>query len=179
VQAPITPVTPVAESTPAVAPKAAWTKEEEAKRPKPSGVTLSLRDIQEAEAKKVEARKVAERDRAALQRASSSTAPAPEEAQPFTASWGLPTSQTGVRATPAKETAAAAGSTPGAATAVWTNATAKPTTTKKTMKEIQEEEEKRKKLASKETAAQAARRAYAESTSKVCRPFYVLSTITD
>jgi PERQ amino acid-rich with GYF domain-containing protein len=47
------------------------------------------------------------------------------------------------------------------------------------MKEIQEEEEKRKKLASKETAAQAARRAYAESTSKVCRPFYVSWTTTD
>ncbi|KAJ6519369.1 hypothetical protein C8R45DRAFT_951225 [Mycena sanguinolenta] len=177
VQAPVAPVIPAAESTPAVAPgppKAAWSKEEEAKRAKPSGVTLSLRDIQEAEAKKVEARKVAERDRdrAAAARASSSTAPAPEEAQPFTASWGLPTSQAGSRAAPAKEPATAASPTGGAtggATAVWTNAT-KPPAAKKTMKEIQEEEEKRKKMATKETAAQAARRAYAESTTKAPPP---------
>ncbi|KAJ6574666.1 hypothetical protein B0H19DRAFT_1125145 [Mycena capillaripes] len=163
----IAPAIPAAESIPSVPagpPKAAWSKEEEAKRPKPSGVTLSLRDIQEAEAKKAEARKVAERDRDRATRASTSTAPAPEEAQPFTASWGLPTSQAGVRA-PAKETAAAASPTAGGAPAVWTNAT-KPIATKKTMKEIQEEEEKRKKLATKETAAAAARRAYAESTSK-------------
>ncbi|KAJ7275502.1 hypothetical protein B0H12DRAFT_1087570 [Mycena haematopus] len=171
-QTPIAPAIPAAESTPAVASgplKAAWSKEEEAKRPKPSGVTLSLRDIQEAEAKKAEVRKVAERDRdRAAVRASSSTAPAPEEAQPFTASWGLPTSQAGVRAAPAKEPAAATSPT-GGATAVWTNAT-KPVATKKTMKEIQEEEEKRKKLATKETAAQAARRAYAESTTKAPQP---------
>ncbi|KAJ6604179.1 hypothetical protein DFH09DRAFT_300736 [Mycena vulgaris] len=164
-QASIVPTIPAAESTPQVPsapPKAAWLKEEEAKRPKPSGVTLSLRDIQDAESKKAEARKVAERDRDRAVRASSSAAPAPEEAQPFTASWGLPTSQAGARAAPAKETGAAASPTTGA---VWTN-TAKPTVTKKTMKEIQEEEEKRKKLATKETVAAAARRAYAESTSK-------------
>ncbi|KAJ7480189.1 hypothetical protein B0H11DRAFT_2280849 [Mycena galericulata] len=169
--APTTPSIPAAESTisvPSGPPKAAWTKEEEAKKPKPSGVTLSLREIQDAEAKKADARKVAERDRDRAARASSSTAPVPEEAQPFTASWGLPTSQAGVRAAPAKETAAAS-PTAGGTPAVWTNAT-KPTATKKTMKEIQEEEEKRKKLASKETAAAAARRAYAESTSKAPTP---------
>ncbi|KAJ7770933.1 hypothetical protein DFH07DRAFT_259983 [Mycena maculata] len=167
---PIAPAIPAAETTPAVpaAPKPAWAKEEEAKRPKPSGVTLSLRDIQDAEAKKAEARKVTERDRERAARASSSTGPAPEEAQPFTASWGLPTSQAGARAAPAKETAAASPTT-GGAPAVWTNAT-KPNATKKTMKEIQEEEEKRKKLATKETAAAAARRAYAESTSKAPPP---------
>ncbi|KAJ7693585.1 hypothetical protein B0H17DRAFT_489140 [Mycena rosella] len=165
-QPPIAPSIPAAESSPQVPAKAAWTKEEEAKKPKPSGVTLSLRDIQDAEAKKVEARKVAERDRDRAVRASSSTAPAPEEAQPFTASWGLPTSQAGARAAPAKETGAAASPTTGA---VWTNAT-KPVATKKTMKEIQEEEEKRKKTATKETTAAAARRAYAESTSKAPPP---------
>ncbi|KAJ7102390.1 hypothetical protein B0H15DRAFT_814411 [Mycena belliarum] len=164
---PIAPTIPAAESTPQVlsAPqKAAWSKEEEAKRSKPSGVTLGLREIQEAEAKKAEARKVAERDRDRAVRASSSTVPAPEEAaQPFTASWGLPTSQAGARAPPAKEPAATSSPSAGA---VWTNTT-KPTATKKTMKEIQEEEEKRKKTATKETTAAAARRAYAESTSKV------------
>ncbi|KAF7340057.1 GYF domain-containing protein [Mycena venus] len=172
-QAPIIPAIPAAvESTPAVTSgpaKAAWSKEEEAKKPKPSGVTLSLRDIQEAEAKKAEARKVAERDRDRAARATSSTAPAPEEAQPFTASWGLPTSQAGVRAAPAAKEPAAASPTGGSTPAVWTNAV-KPAATKKTMKEIQEEEEKRKKMATKETAAQAARRAYAESTSKAPPP---------
>ncbi|KAJ7139677.1 hypothetical protein C8R44DRAFT_309565 [Mycena epipterygia] len=169
-QPPIVPTIPATESTsqvPSGPPKAAWSKEEEAKRPKPSGVALSLRDIQDAESKKAEARKVAERDRDRAVRASSSTAPAPEEAQPFTASWGLPTSQAGVRTAPAKETGAAV--SPTTTGAVWTNAV-KPGATKKTMKEIQEEEEKRKKLATKETVAAAARRAYAESTSKAPAP---------
>ncbi|KAJ7176729.1 hypothetical protein C8R46DRAFT_43299 [Mycena filopes] len=130
------PTIPAAESpssTPSGPPKAAWSKEEEAKRPKASGVTLSLREIQDAEAKKAEARKTAERDRERAVRASSSTVPAPEEAQPFTASWGLPTSQAGVRAAPAKDTAGASPTTAGGAPAVWTNAT-KPNATKKTMK---------------------------------------------
>ncbi|KAJ6626887.1 hypothetical protein B0H10DRAFT_463165 [Mycena sp. CBHHK59/15] len=163
---------PIVESTPSVAaasPKAAWSKEEEAKRPKPSGVSLSLRDIQDAESKKAEARKVAERDRDRTIRASSSTATAPEDAQPFTTSWGLPTSQAGARPVPGKEAGASASPTTGGAPAVWTNS-AKPSTTKKSMKEIQEEEEKRKKLATKETVAAAARRAYAESTSKAPPP---------
>ncbi|KAJ7169427.1 hypothetical protein C8R46DRAFT_1264215 [Mycena filopes] len=101
----------------------------------------------DAEAKKAEARKTAERDRDRAVRASSST--------PFTASWGLPTSQAG-------DTAGASPTTAGGAPA--------PNATKKTMKEIQEEEEKRKKLATKETAAAAARRAYAENTSKAPPP---------
>ncbi|KAK7064621.1 GYF domain-containing protein [Favolaschia claudopus] len=174
-QTPIAPVVPApVESAAPAAPgavRAAWSTEEEPKRPKPSGVALSLRDIQEAEAKKTEARKVAERDRERAARATSSAVPAPEEAQPFVASWGLPTSQAGTRATPVKESpAVAAASSPGGTTpAVWTNAT-KPPTTKKTMKEIQEEEEKRKKVAVKDTAAQAARRAYAESTTKAPAP---------
>ncbi|KAJ7630500.1 hypothetical protein FB45DRAFT_833102 [Roridomyces roridus] len=163
---PVVAVIPSAESTPALlaAPaKAAWTKEEE-KKSKPSGVALSLRDIQDAEAKKAEARKQAERER---ERVARTAAPAAEEAQPFTASWGLPTSQAGARAAAAKETATPSPTTTSAP--VWTNAT-KPNTTKKSMKEIQEEEEKRKKLASKETVAAAARRAYAESTSKAPSP---------
>ncbi|KAJ7293786.1 hypothetical protein C8J57DRAFT_1269996 [Mycena rebaudengoi] len=166
-QPPIPPAQPISESAPPViaAPKAAWSKEEEAKKAKPSGVALSLRDIQDAESKKTEARKVADRDRERAARASSSTIPAPEDAPPFTASWGLPTSQAGARAAPAKETGITASPSTAGAAPVWTNAT-KPPTTKKSMKEIQEEEEKRKKLATKETAAAAARRAYAESTSK-------------
>ncbi|KAJ7225976.1 hypothetical protein GGX14DRAFT_642192, partial [Mycena pura] len=172
VQPPIPPTVSTTDSTPTVPAgpqKAAWAKEDEARRPKPSGVTLSLREIQDAEAKKAGTRKQSERDRDRATRPSSSVAPASEDAQPFTASWGLPTSQAGARTVPVKETGAAGTPSPtgGAPAAVWTNA-AKSNTAKKSMKEIQEEEEKRKKLATKETVAAAARRAYAESTSKVC-----------
>jgi len=143
----------------------AWTNEDEAKV-KPSGVILSLREIQEVEAKKIDARKAAERERERVTRATAAVAIVTEESQAFTASWGLPTSQAGVaRNVQQKETPAppsAAASTP----AVWVNST-KSQPTKKSMKEIQEEEERRKKTALKETAAAAARRAYAETTNKV------------
>jgi PERQ amino acid-rich with GYF domain-containing protein len=138
-----------------------------------------LREIQEMEAKKQEARKTAERERA---RATAAAAAAnSEDSQPFTASWGLPTSQVGAK-TPSKEavgiivpstsssmsatvlSAMPAQSTP---VAVWTNAQ-KPAA-KKSMRDILEEEERRKKVASKESVASAAaRRAYAETTNKVC-----------
>ncbi|KAJ7071433.1 hypothetical protein C8F01DRAFT_1014546 [Mycena amicta] len=157
---------------PAGPAKTAWAKEDESKRAKPSGVTLSLRDIQDAEAKKAGARKLAEQ-RVATTRASTSAAtPSSVDDQPFTASWGLPTSQAGARATPAKETAPVVAPSGGASpatsngpAAVWTTA-AKATTTKKSMKEIQEEEEKRKKMAAKESVAATARRAYADTTTK-------------
>lgn len=157
---PVTRISP--ESTPTSTMKAAWLKEDETKKVKPSGVSVSLREIQEAEAKKSEARKAAERERERTARAAT---PATDGAQPFTASWGLPTSQAGTRAAiPIKDVNASTGPvTP----PVWTTAV-KPVTTKKTMKEIQEEEEKRKKTAVRETTASAAaRRAYAESTQKV------------
>ncbi|KAI0719107.1 hypothetical protein C8T65DRAFT_706478 [Cerioporus squamosus] len=155
------PIAPVKSSSPApqVEPKPAWAIEDDKKNKGP-GVTLNLREIQEAEAKKLEARKAAERELRGL--------------QPFTASWGLPTSQAGARtASAVKDTpaaspfsAAAAASTP-ATPAVWTNA-AKVPAAKKTMKEIQEEEERRKKLAAKEkeSMAAAARRGYADTTTK-------------
>ncbi|KAI0047672.1 hypothetical protein FA95DRAFT_1558882 [Auriscalpium vulgare] len=153
--------------TPASA-KPVWATEAEKKQP---AAPMSLREIQEAEAKKQEARKAAERAARA-----SAASPQADEAQPFTASWGLPTSQ--VRAPPssAKEvtsppaTGPASPAVPGAPAPVWTNAV-KPPAVKKTMKEIQEEEEKRKKIASRETAAAAAaRRAYAETTNKNATP---------
>ncbi|KAF5377312.1 hypothetical protein D9615_006351 [Tricholomella constricta] len=148
------------------APKVAWSKEEEGKT-KPSGVSVSLREIQEAEAKKAEARKTAEREKERAARAAAPTTDTKDSAQPFTASWGLPTSQAGTRANqPVKESAPSASPV---ATPVWTNAP-KSAATKKTMKEIQEEEEKRKKNAAKETTASAARRAYAETTQKVTPP---------
>ena len=66
------------------------------------------------------------------------------------------------------------------APAVWTNA-AKTPVTKKTMKEIQEEEERKRKLAKekeKESIAVAARRGYADTTTKVsimCRTFRLVT----
>ncbi|KAG5646055.1 hypothetical protein DXG03_004478 [Asterophora parasitica] len=162
---PPTPQVVLEPSPPPPAPKAAWSKEEE--KTKPSGVSVSLRDIQEAEAKKAEARKVAEREKERASRAAAPVIDTMEGAQPFTAPWGLPTSQAGARASaPAKESPSSASP---ATPPVWTTAP-KPAATKKTMKEIQEEEEKRKKNANKETAASAARRAYADTTQKVAPP---------
>ncbi|TFK88525.1 hypothetical protein K466DRAFT_488754 [Polyporus arcularius HHB13444] len=164
--APVAPVKPPSPA-PQPEPKAAWAIEDD-KKSKGPGVTLNLREIQEAEAKKLEARKAAERERERAARASTQS----EDFQPFTASWGLPTSQAGARAAGAvKDTPAASPFSPAASTpstpAVWTNA-AKVPAAKKTMKEIQEEEERRKKLAAKEkeSVAAAARRAYADTTTK-------------
>ncbi|KAG1885669.1 hypothetical protein F4604DRAFT_1727521 [Suillus subluteus] len=147
--------------SPSPIPKPAWATEDDAKKGKAS---LGLREIQEAETKKAEARKVAERER--LARANVPTPPAVvEDAQPFIASWGLPTSQTGARAavTPRGGEAVA---TPTVSAPVWTSTSTVPA--KKTMKEIQEEEERRKKMGLKDSmAATAARRGYAETTFKV------------
>ncbi|KAF9072776.1 hypothetical protein BDP27DRAFT_388353 [Rhodocollybia butyracea] len=129
-----------------VAPKA-WARDEDSKK-----TATSLRKIQDAEAKKAEVRKAAEREKERAARAAQPSA-LTEDVQPFTASWGLPTSKAGKgsAAVSPKETVPSA---PAAVTPpVWSTAPAKPTTTKKTMKEIQEEEERRKKLAVKETVA--------------------------
>lgn len=158
---------PVKTPSPAPSPadvKPAWAVDEE----KPSTVT-SLREIQELEAKQAEARKAAER--AARAAAAAVPSPPTEELQSFTASWGLPISQAGAsRSNPLLKEVAASSPIPTSpsAPAVWTNAI-KTTVAKKTMKEIQEEEEKRKKQAvkEKETVAATARRAYAETTTKV------------
>ncbi|KIJ68628.1 hypothetical protein HYDPIDRAFT_179700 [Hydnomerulius pinastri MD-312] len=153
---------------PAAPPKPAWATEDDSKKSKASGVTMSMRDIQEAETKKAEARKAAEKERERLARANAAAASAAEETQPFTASWGLPTSQAGARSAVSPKETSTTSPTPGASGApVWTNATPAPAA-KKTMKEIQEEEERRKKLGVKESVASAAaRRAYAETTFKV------------
>ncbi|TFK57684.1 hypothetical protein OE88DRAFT_1651547 [Heliocybe sulcata] len=149
------------------AQKAAWTLDEEKARP--SGVAMGFREIQEAEAKRLEAQKAADKQREKERLAKAAASPSTEEAQPFVASWGLPTSQAGAARTNGQTSKdAAAAATPGTpVSAPWTNAV-KPATTKKTMKEIQEEEEKRKKEAAKqkETAAAAVRRGYAETTTK-------------
>ena len=144
-------------------PKVAWTKEEDATKKKASSISVSLREIQEAEAKKLESRKAAEREK---ERSARVTAEIKEDIQSFTASWGLPTSQAGSRniSLPIRETPAVP--TPSATTAVWTTPLLRQPTMKKSMKEIQEEEEKHKKQISKE-AIVAAKKAYADSTGKV------------
>ncbi|KAI0271623.1 hypothetical protein BC834DRAFT_860468 [Gloeopeniophorella convolvens] len=188
-QAPPVPAQPIDELTlspaAAAAPvKPVWSIEDDKKK-NANGPT-SLREIQELEAKKQETRKTAERERARTAAAATTAAPATEEAQSFTASWGLSTSQVGAK-TPAKEApsgiATSTSSSTSASTttspavlaptappsAVWTNAQ-KPVA-KKSMKDILEEEERRRKTASKESAAAAAaRRAYAETTNKTTTP---------
>jgi PERQ amino acid-rich with GYF domain-containing protein len=155
-------------SPPPAQSKPAWATEEDAKKTRSSVGSLGLREIQEAEAKKIEARRAAERERVA--RSVISTSPVTEDPPQFTASWGLPTSRAGTRSDmPPKDGAAMTSPNPPASNPpVWTN-TGKAPQTKKTMKEIQEEEERRKKMAVKETiaAAAAARRGYADTTNKV------------
>lgn len=123
--------------------------------------------------KKLEARKAAERDRERAARVANGAASPQEDFQPFTASWGLPTSQAGRApvSTGSKDSTSTAATATTPTTPVWTN-TAKPQVVKKSMKEIQEEEERRKKLAAKEkeTVAAAAKRGYAETTTKSPAP---------
>jgi PERQ amino acid-rich with GYF domain-containing protein len=173
------PAKPPSPTLPSSVPqvKAAWSKEDEAKA---SNLALGFREIQEAEAKKAEARKIIERERERAARAVSVLPNPNEESATFTASWGLPTSQVhSNRNSISKE--ATSGTSPNTVP-VWTSVS-KPVVTKKTMKEIQEEEEKRKKIEAtkeKETIGAAVRRAYAESTNKVCSLIYPQkNTITE
>lgn len=181
VQAPVSkvapPLTPTvvrdqlpAPALPAVQPKPVWAVEDDSKKQKGTGATMSLREIQEAEVRKAEARRAAEKERERLARANATASgnSVSEESQPFTSSWGLPTSQAGARnLIPSKETSTISPTSTMPATPVWMNGTPTPTA-KKTMREIQEEEERRKKLAVKESmASAAARRAYAETTVRV------------
>ncbi|KAI0961032.1 hypothetical protein AcV7_000246 [Taiwanofungus camphoratus] len=153
---------------PTVDHRPAWSNDDDdSRKSKPSITVIGLREIQEAETKKLEARKAAERERERAARAAAGTAVQAEDFQPFTASWGLPTSQAGAaRTSAAKESPASSPNAP-----VWTNAS-KPQVVKKSMKEIQAEEEKRKKMTTKEkeTVAAAARRAYSETTNKNTPP---------
>jgi PERQ amino acid-rich with GYF domain-containing protein len=149
--------------------KTAWAKDNEQKN-KPSGIALSLREIQEAEAKNVEARKAADREKEKVARTTSSTSGLKvgvEDVQ-FTGSWGLPTSQAGrsnVNASQVRDLTPTTTS-PGP----WT--TGAKLGAKKTMKEIQEEEELRKKASAGSDAVAATKRGYSESASKVNVSFH-------
>ncbi|KIM47935.1 hypothetical protein M413DRAFT_439631 [Hebeloma cylindrosporum] len=150
--------------------KAAWAKEEEGKRKKGSNPSLNIREIQEAEAKKMESRKAAERQKDRSARATS-TMDTKEDHQPFTTSWGLPTSQAGARGNiTTREPLVATAQTP-PSTHVWTTPLKQPIA-KKTMKEIQEEEETRKRLVAKETPALVVpKKAHAETTKSAAAVF--------
>ncbi|KZT06209.1 uncharacterized protein LAESUDRAFT_736963 [Laetiporus sulphureus 93-53] len=170
----VVPAQPAAAKPPSPIPptelKPAWTTDDD-KKGKPSGATPGLREIQEAEMKKLEARRAAEREKERALRVAASNASQMEDFQPFTASWGLPTSQAHAARLVAtvKEAPGTAPTTP--AMPVWTNSSKAPVT-KKSMKEIQEEEERRKKQAikEKETVAAAAKRGYAETMTKAPAP---------
>ncbi|PFH54735.1 hypothetical protein AMATHDRAFT_277 [Amanita thiersii Skay4041] len=154
--------------TPAPAPplpKAAWVKEEDVKKTKGITPTISLREIQEAESKKIEARKAADR---ASRLSSPTPADAKDDVQPFTTSWGLPSSQAGARSTSTPKEISSISISPVTIppAPVWTNAVKTPTAVK-SMKEIQEEEERRKKLVAKESVASVAtRKTHAETVNK-------------
>lgn len=155
------------------APKSVWSTGDDTRKTE-SSAPKSLREIQEAEAKKAEARK--ERERLARVNTNTVTATAPtsssEEAQPFTTAWGLPTSQVGARNVSVTKDTPTSGSTATAPSPlVWTTGTP-ASAAKKTMKEIQEEEERRKVTVVKDSVASAAsRRAYSETAFKVCTLF--------
>ena len=158
------PSRPVEPAAPSPAPKSAWAVEDESNK----AAAISLREIQEAEAKKAEAKKLLERERERLNRAPSGSE-TKEDVQPFTASWGLPTSQAGRNVHSSAKDTSPASSSPTSTTPVW-SAPAKQAVAKKSMKEILEEEEKRKKqaVAKEQAAAAPVKRAYAETTTKVC-----------
>lgn len=121
----------------------------------------SLREIQEAEARRSEARK--EKEKAmraaalAARESSSMTSASETESIPKTTTWGLSVSQTGQASRGGSSNAPVTSSAPAAAS---TNAWSSPQVTKgaavkKSMKEILEEEERRKKAVTAATHAQA------------------------
>lgn len=181
--APVTIVPAKAPSPSQTEPKAVWAVEEDKKK----GAAPTLREIQEAEAKKVEARKAEQRERERAERVARTSSQS-EEFQSFTTSWGLPTSQAGTRSNsngpkevPVTALPFSAPAPVAPAPAVWTNA-AKTPVAKKTMKEIQEEEERKRKLAKekeKESMAAAARRGYADTTTKVSVTCRTIRLVTD
>ncbi|KAI6002376.1 hypothetical protein F5J12DRAFT_947776 [Pisolithus orientalis] len=153
---------PVASTVPIPASQPVPPSSEPQVTSKPS---LSLCEIQEAEAKMEEAHKASEKEWECTcsNIATSLVASSSEDTQPFTASWGLLTSQAGGRNTtaPKEPPMPVTPSVP-----VWM--TAAPTATiKKLMKEIQEEEERMKKVVVRESMASAAACwPYAETTFK-------------
>jgi PERQ amino acid-rich with GYF domain-containing protein len=164
------------DSSAAQAPaRSAWTKDDDVKGKKTTTTTsISLRAIQEAEARKQQSLKGIEREKEKIR--AGITTEVKEDSQPFTTSWGLPTSQAGARSNtypPSKDVPPLSAPTTQASPAspVWT-ATVKTPVVKKSMKEIQEEEEKRKKQTTRDISVTVTpKRAYADTTSKASSIF--------
>lgn len=152
--------------------KSAWSKDHD-KGKKGAPTSISLRAIQEAEAKRQQNLKATEREK---ERTRGTTSAAKEDLQSFTTSWGLPTSQAGARGNmqlPVKDVPTLSVGTI-QTSPVWTTTTKAPAV-KKSMKEIQEEEERRKTQAKDNFVT--SKRVYAETTSKVEFSFFVLFKI--
>jgi PERQ amino acid-rich with GYF domain-containing protein len=159
-QAPLSAWLPDSGSNTPTTSKAPWAAATESSASAPG---LTLREIQEAEARQAESRRAAERALAA-QRARSMASG--DDTLPATMTWGLATghaSQGSSAPEPAADAAASASPAPWSA--------ARPTA-KKTLTEIQEEERKRAQKARDAQAAQQAalRRGYADSAGKTQVP---------
>ncbi|CDR98951.1 hypothetical protein [Sporisorium scitamineum] len=122
----------------------------------------SLREIQEAEAKRAEAKRAAEKAAARVRMAAS---PGAVEELPTTLSWGLASAPASKSVNSASGANDAAGAQAGPAPPAWNAGKAAP---KKTLMEIQEEERKRVEKLKAQQAAQAIalRKGYADSASR-------------
>lgn len=165
------PQGPATVSTPTSAKVAPWAQQNEVAPPQPAA--MSLREIQEAEARQAESRRAAERAAAAQRRAAAAAANGSgSEKLPTTMSWGLASiPSTAKNASGPGSTGSGGRESPvtTAAPAAWTANKAAP---KKTLTEIQEEERKRVAAQQKLKAAQAAatRKAYADSAVRPAAP---------
>ncbi|KAN0063187.1 kinesin-like protein [Thecaphora frezii] len=169
-QAPLSAWLPdAAPESPAPTPKPApWASRDDASSVSTPGP--SLREIQEAEAKRAEARKAAERAAAAQRAKAAAAAASSDNDLPTSMSWGLASvpatrSMSSNNDTPLTPTSSGAPSMP-----AWSaGKTAAP---KKTLMEIQEEERRRAEKQKQQQAAQAValRKGYADSASRTAVP---------
>ena len=162
-QSPSSERAPSIEPSAPAPPRSAWAKDDDKK--KGPNTSVSLRAIQEAEAKRLEDLKAAEREKD-KGRVVTTSFETKEDLQPFTTSWGLPTSQAGARHTMSlsvQPPPAPATTTP--TPPIWTTPL-KTSVVKKSMKEIQEEEKRKKQVTKDTTPLSVQRRAYAETSTK-------------
>lgn len=142
---------------PAVAKAAPWANS----TPVESGQQMSLRDIQEAEARKAQAAKALMNERRQKMQSSNATLPTSEASIPTSMSWGLPSVPSTLASVHHTDTTT---TSPSNAAPAWNaNTKAAP---KKTLTEIQEEERKRA-LRAREVQVTSKSRGYADSAGKV------------
>ncbi|CAO1629456.1 unnamed protein product [Sympodiomycopsis kandeliae] len=160
---------PASASTPTSAKAAPWAQQNDDSQQQPAA--MSLREIQELEARQAEARRAAERAASAQRRAAGNgvSSPATAAKLPTTMSWGLASIPAGGKVTGSGTSAPSSNGRESPVTtsapAAWTANKAAP---KKTLMEIQEEERKRVAAQQQLKSAQAAaaRKAYAESATR-------------